>query len=348
MPELARRERSGTVAEAAAARGAIDSREALRYLGLSEKDPRAHALLLVCDRYGLDPLLGHISIYKEKIYVHFAAYIHLANQHSAYQGMECVREWEDEKYCYAEVRVHRSDRAFPFQRRGKSLKVKPKKDGKGTYDDFEADAKAFAQAARRALRLAFNVEWPEPEPEYDPNADEPSAPGPVTEVVRRVDAAELQVGVEHRIARTVEELEPEIVADRETGEVYKPADEPPDEPGEMDEYGWPPEPDDEEAAPAGPAVTPLPAGPAAPSESLPDWVRQERAQRAAHGRRGVKMSGAASARPPAAAAAPGPTPAAGPLAAGGTPAGQTAAGPAGDREAPVGAAPTLLDGGEGP
>ena len=263
MSDLARRERPGTVADAAAARGALDSREALRYLGLSEKDPRAHALLLVCHRYGLDPLLGHISIYKEKVYVHFAAYLHLANQHPGYQGMECIREWEDAKYCYAEVRVHRSDRAFPFQRRGKSLKIKPKKDGKGTYDDHEADAKAFAQAARRALRLAFNVEWPEPEPERDPAAEEAAPPGPVAEVARRVDAATAPAPPAPPEAGYDFDPETDELIDPETGQVFEPIfDEPPPAAEDLDEYGWPAEPDDQQETSAGPAAT-APAGSAA-------------------------------------------------------------------------------------
>jgi len=178
MTELAQR-RPQSVAEHAT----VDYTAALAYLGLRQNDPKAHALILVCQRYQLDPLLGHVSIYKDRPYIHFAGYLHLANGHPEFAGLETVREWEDERYCYATVRAHRGDRDFPAERTGKSLKAKPKQGG-GTYDDADADAKAFAQAARRALRMAFNVDHPDPA--EDEGAGPTPAPAPVVEVARRV------------------------------------------------------------------------------------------------------------------------------------------------------------------
>ena len=173
MSELAHR-RPQTVATQ------VDWDAALRYLNLSPKDPRAQALVMVCNRYDLDPMLGHVSLYDGKPYVHFAGYLHIANSHPAYLGPETVREWEDDTYYHATVRVHRSDRSFPSERTGKSRKVKRKKDGT-TYTDEDADAKAFAQACRRVLRMAFNVAHPDPGEE---DGDPVPAPTPVVEVVR--------------------------------------------------------------------------------------------------------------------------------------------------------------------
>jgi len=141
----------------------------------------------VCRRYDLDPLLGHISLYDGKPYVHYAGYLHIGNSRPQYEGAECVREWETETHFWATVRVHRSDRKFYFERTGKSKKVKPRKNGQGTYVDEDADAKAFAQAHRRALRMAFNVDAPEPAEDHG----ESPAPEPVIEVARMVDG---QVG----------------------------------------------------------------------------------------------------------------------------------------------------------
>jgi hypothetical protein len=176
MTELAHR-RPQTIAHQ------VDWDAALRYLNLSPKDPRAQALVMVCNRYDLDPMLGHVSLYDGKPYVHFAGYLHIANEHPAYLGPETVREWEDEVYYHATVRVHRSDRNFPSERTGKSRKVKRKKDGT-TYTDEDADAKAFAQACRRALRMAFNVAHPDPGEE---EADPTPAPPPVVEVARMTE-----------------------------------------------------------------------------------------------------------------------------------------------------------------
>jgi hypothetical protein len=161
----------------------VDWEQALRYLQLNPRDPKAQALVLVCDRYSLDPLLGHISLYEGKPYIHYAGYLHMANGDSQYDGSECVREWEDDDFYYATVRVHRKDRAYAFERTGRSRKVKAKRAG-GTYRDEFADAKAFAQAHRRALRLAFNVAAPDPD---DDAHREVAAPEPVVEVARMVD-----------------------------------------------------------------------------------------------------------------------------------------------------------------
>jgi hypothetical protein len=177
VSELAHR-RPQSVAEAQT----VDYTKALNYLGLTPGQPAAQALILVCQRYDLDPLLGHIELFEGKPYVHYAGYLHIANSHREYEGAECVREWETETHFWATVRVHRSDRKFYAERTGKSRKVKPKKGG-GTYVDEFADAKAFAQAHRRALRLAFNVDHPEPAEDHG----EQPAPEPVVEVARMVD-----------------------------------------------------------------------------------------------------------------------------------------------------------------
>jgi len=167
----------------AAASVRVDPGAVLKALGLNPANPLAQALVLVAQRYDLDPVLKHVGIYDEAVYVHLAGYLHIANRHPTYQGIETIREWDDERYYHAEVRVHRSDRDFAFQRRGKSLKEKPKKNG-GTYVDEHADAKAYAQACRRALRMAFNLDLAESD--FDPD-DPPEAPPPVVEVARRVE-----------------------------------------------------------------------------------------------------------------------------------------------------------------
>ena len=177
MGELAHR-RPQSVAEAQT----VDYTKALNYLGLSPGQPAAQALILVCQRYRLDPLLGHISLYDGKPYVHFAGYLHIANDHKEFDGIECVREWETDTHFHATVRVHRRGRSFPSERTGRSAKLKRKKDG-SKYEDEHADAKAFAQACRRALRMCFNVDHPEPAEDHG----ETPAPAPVVEVARMVD-----------------------------------------------------------------------------------------------------------------------------------------------------------------
>jgi hypothetical protein len=289
MGDLERRRRDSSAVEAANP----DVRKAIRMLGLNPDDPKAHALLLVCKRYDLDPFLGHVSIYKDGgLYVHAAAYVHLANQHPAYEGYRVVKQWQADKQWWAEVEVYHTGWRYPSVGVARSAKNKPKKGGQGTYLDDDADEKAVTKALRRALRRSFNVDWPHPYYEANP-AGEPVVPSEaITEVVRRVDTAEASTQAQGEV-----EGEPEIEADRETGEVYDAADD------ELDEHGWPPEPDDQEGreTPAGAAVSPPPAAPAAPSTpdaSVPDWVHRERAERAAHGRRSAARTSGASSGPP--------------------------------------------------
>lgn len=197
----------------------VDWDAALRYLNLSLKDPKAQALVMVCQRYDLDPLLGHVTLYDGKPYVHFAGYLHIANEHAAYLGSETVREWEDDTYYHATVRVHRSDREFPSERTGKSRKVKKKKDG-SPYTDEDADAKAFAQACRRALRMAFNVAHPEPgEDEHDPTP----APAPVVEVARMATDPTLQPSVELVSSIETTEQAKNLVSGPAVGDRYREA-----------------------------------------------------------------------------------------------------------------------------
>src|SRR5215207_6070108 len=206
MSDLDRRPQSVTDAQT------VDWEAALRYLQLNPKDPRAQALVMVCDRYGLDPLLGHVSLYDGKPYVHFAAYLHIANADPHFDGIECVREWNDRTYYWATGRVHRDDRNFPSERTGKSRKLKPKKGG-GSYEDDTADAKAFAQAARRALRMAFNVDAPEP---GEDGAEQP-APEPVVEVARMVEEKSGAGEREPAISSEVRDLRHDPAPDRTSG-----------------------------------------------------------------------------------------------------------------------------------
>jgi hypothetical protein len=296
MGDLERRRRDSSAVEAANP----DVRKAIRMLGLNPDDPKAHALLLVCKRYDLDPFLGHVSIYKDGgLYVHAAAYVHLANQHPAYEGYRVVKQWEDDKQWWAEVEVYHTGWRYPSVGVARSAKNKPKKGGQGTYLDDDADEKAVTKALRRALRRSFNVDWPHPYYEANP-AGEPVVPSEaITEVVRRVDTAEAAAEAQGEV-----EGEPEIV-DRNTGELYDygPDDDDPTA-GGLDAHGWPPEDDDDQESletPAGAAVSPPPAAPAAPSTpgaSVPDWVHRERAERAAHGRRGATRTSGASSGPP--------------------------------------------------
>ena len=177
MSELAHR-RPQSVAEHAT----VDYAAALRYLGLPRTTPSACAGVGVRRATASTPYWATSASTDEKPYVHLAGYLHIANADPHFEGIESVREWDDDRYYHATVRVHRSDRIFPSERSGEVAETDKPKSGGGTYADEDADAKAFAQAARRALRMAFNVDHPDPAEDHG----EVPAPPPVVEVARIV------------------------------------------------------------------------------------------------------------------------------------------------------------------
>ena len=149
--------------------------QTLKYLGLETGSVQAQALVLVCKRYDLDPLLGHIDIIKTKngprIYVSRDGMIEVAHRSGVFDGITVDEERRnsDNDGWTAYVSVWRKDMAHPFRYGAQCQDSEPQaKDGNGP-------AMALARAERRALRRAFNI------PVADDIDDEPP------------------VGVEHRM-----------------------------------------------------------------------------------------------------------------------------------------------------
>jgi len=138
-------------------------RDILEYLGLPPNSVNARATVLVCKRYGLDPLLGHLEIVKNKIYITRDGMLHVAHQSGQLNGIvvdEERRNTTDDGWT-AYVSVHRRDMDYPF-RYGGQCKDNEQKD--------DPQAMALARAERRALRRAFDI------PAYD-DGDEPLETG---------------------------------------------------------------------------------------------------------------------------------------------------------------------------
>jgi hypothetical protein len=139
--------------------------EVLRYLGLDPRNIETHALVLLCERYRLDPLLGHASVIVTKNgprpYITRDGMLEVAHRSGQLDGITVdeERRSSDGHGFTAYVSVWRKDCAHPF-RYGAQCK------------DDEAQAKqgngpemALARAERRALRRAFSI------PAYDEIAD---------------------------------------------------------------------------------------------------------------------------------------------------------------------------------
>jgi hypothetical protein len=141
----------------------IDKAKVLLALGLNVNDPNAQAALLVCQRYDLDPLLKHVQLIKQAIYITRDGYLHVAHQSGVFDGMELDDEGETDAYYWAKVSVWRRDMTRPF-----SAKARCRKDEKVFGDPWDM---AVTRAERRALKRAFDVSGLPSEGDYDEHAD---------------------------------------------------------------------------------------------------------------------------------------------------------------------------------
>jgi hypothetical protein len=124
----------------------------LNYAHLSAGDPMARLLILLCDRYGLDPLLGHAEIIKRqgerKLYITRDGYLDIGHRQGVLDGFTIEDVHHGESGIGARVYVWRKDCAHPFEGRA----------GCG-FDERKDDPEAMAitRAQRRALRSALHV-----------------------------------------------------------------------------------------------------------------------------------------------------------------------------------------------
>lgn len=141
----------------------IDKAKVLLAIGLNMRDPNAQAALLVCQRYDLDPLLKHVQLIKQAIYVTRDGYLHVAHQSGVFDGMEIIDEGETDLYFWAKVSVFRKDMSRPF-----TCTARCRKDEKTFGDPWDM---AVTRAERRALKRAFDVSGLPSEGDYDEHED---------------------------------------------------------------------------------------------------------------------------------------------------------------------------------
>ena len=145
----------------------IDRARVLALVGLNPNDPRAHAVVAVAERYGLDPVLGHIEIIpnSQRPYITRDGYLHIAHRTGQLDGIEVVdgprregAEW------VARVAVWRKDMSRAF--------IYPGRADVGGRDN--GPEMAIARAERRALKRAFAVTVPATF--ADPDREAPTRP----------------------------------------------------------------------------------------------------------------------------------------------------------------------------
>ena len=160
--------------------------DTLRYLGLNPDSVESRALVLLCRRYGLDPLLGEVGVIKTKsgnrVYVTRDGMIKIAHASGQLDGLVVDEQRESDHGWSATVSVYRKDMAHPFTYKGGC--------GKDERQAVEGNGPemALARAERRALRRAFAI------PAYDDADDTAEADSDTGEITPRQDLAAASPG----------------------------------------------------------------------------------------------------------------------------------------------------------
>ena len=132
--------------------------DTLRYLGLDPDDIASRALVLVADRYGLDPLLGEVRLIAAKggaaqVYVTRDGLVAIAHRSGQLDGIsvdEMRRNTTNDGWTVY-VSVFRKDCSHPFRYGAQCKDSEPQaKAGFGLEQ-------ALARAERRALKRAFAI-----------------------------------------------------------------------------------------------------------------------------------------------------------------------------------------------
>ena len=93
----------------------IDRLAILKELRLDPRNPKAQALVLVCEQYGLDPILKHAVLVDGNLYVTRDGLLHVAHRSGVFDGMEVVDgPTLVGDYWQAKVSVWRKDMSRPF------------------------------------------------------------------------------------------------------------------------------------------------------------------------------------------------------------------------------------------
>lgn len=194
---------------------AIDHDAVLKAVGINARDPNAQALLLTCERYGLDPILKHMILIQGRPYVTRDGLLHVAHRSGQFDGIEVVEQGETQTHHTAKVSVYRKDMGRPFTYIGRYPK-------NGSNKGYGPEM-AVKCGEVMALRRAFNVGLCAREEVWDQEVvDETPANGRVS---RRREALPEPIDVEHE----ADEQEPapdhrevnRAFPPRETREVYE-------------------------------------------------------------------------------------------------------------------------------
>lgn len=160
--------------------GAFDASDQalVSYLGLNPNDPKSRAVVAVCRRYNLDPLLKHVIVIpKGGVYITRDGLLNVAHRSGQLDGIVVEQDptFVDGEWT-AKVSVYRKDMRFPFTFPGRYP-------SSGMNKQY-AQEMALKAAESHALRRAFDInglptldeQRPEPTRQAKVSADDFAAP----------------------------------------------------------------------------------------------------------------------------------------------------------------------------
>ena len=140
----------------------------LEYLDLDPRKVETQALLAVCRRYNLDPLLRHVVLVEGRTYITRDGMIAVAHDSGHFAGLEVDAVVEDDDGWTTTATVWRDDMPRPFRYPGRAEKVVKGDTPKRAAQRLQAGPKmAIKDAELTALRRAFNVAGADSESELD-------------------------------------------------------------------------------------------------------------------------------------------------------------------------------------
>ena len=128
---------------------AIDKEAVLRALNINVRDPKHQAMLLICERYNLDPVLKHVVLISGNAYVTRDGLLHVAHQTGMLDGIVVEDESETDDEWQAKVTVWVKGQTHGYTYRGRYSKS-------GQQKRYGAEM-AVKCAEVMALRRAFGV-----------------------------------------------------------------------------------------------------------------------------------------------------------------------------------------------
>ena len=172
----------------------IDREAVLQALNLNPRDPKVQALVLVCQQYGLDPVLKHAVLISGNLYVTRDGLLAVAQRSGDLDGIVVEDEGETSAEWWAKVSVYRRSMSHPFTYRGRY----PKSGHQKKYGPEMAVKCAEVMALRRAFGVTgiatVEEQWDkhddaiDAELVTDPNPEPPAHPAVIDDILERLNS----------------------------------------------------------------------------------------------------------------------------------------------------------------